>query len=498
MKVNVLISWLAHAVTLVIGFVLMPFILSQVGDTTYGTWLLLNSVAGQASLLYFGFGEAISRFTSKYHTERKWIQLNRTFSCISSVYFCSALIALIITLILVWIAPRLHDWPGQSLSEVRLAILLLGINAAVSIAGSAFGGVLMGIQRFDIERGIVITITLLRLILTISLLHADYGLVTLAGIFLAVTVIENLATCFFAFKLIPTLQFRWRHLRRSVYRRCFSFSMFTFISLIAEHLVYSIDTLLIGFIMGPALVVPYHIALRICEMIRAPVIQIGFVFMPKAGQLQSGQQTEKLRQLVCRGFGLAGILSASAMVGVFFFSPQFIEAWIGSGYSESSSLLLILLCGQMIALPAQMVRHVLTGIGYVRLPAFFFIAEAICNLLLSLTLIPFLGLYGVAIGTLVPLVVFEGGCLIPIGVRHLGMTLRELFWEGLAPQWLPLTLIIIYSCLVHMCQPQANWIQLGLILSGAILVLAGGLYYVNRKAETAKLQGSAREQVVSA
>ena len=76
-------SWFAHAVTLCVGFFLMPYILHTVGDTTYGTWLLLNSVAGQTGLLYLGFGDAISRFTSKYYAEKRWIQLNRTVSCIS-------------------------------------------------------------------------------------------------------------------------------------------------------------------------------------------------------------------------------------------------------------------------------------------------------------------------------------------------------------------------------------------------------------------------------
>tara|TARA_R100000789_G_scaffold86351_6_gene82487 strand:- start:3274 stop:4785 length:1512 start_codon:yes stop_codon:yes gene_type:complete len=475
LKFNVLISWLAHAVTLGIGFLLMPYILHTVGDNTYGTWLLLNSIAGQTGLLYLGFGEAISRFTSKYHTEKKWIELNRTFSCITSVYFGSAAVAIGIGIVCAIAAPWIHEWPGQPLWEIRAVILILGLNAAISIAGSSFGGVLMGIQRFDVERSIIITINLLRLGLTIFFLQQSRGLITLALIYLAITIIENTATCFMAFRLIPTLQLRFRHLRKRVYKRCFSFSMFTFLSLIAEHLIYMTDTILIGFLLGPTAVVPYFIAARVCEMIRAPVMQIGYVFMPKAGQLQSSKQNAELQTLVCRGFGLAVVLAGSALIGVFYFSPQFIEVWIGSGYQQSSWILMILLAGQLIALPTQLIRHVLTGTGYVRLPALLFLTEAICNLILSLILMPYLGLYGVAIGTLVPLVIFEGGVLLPLGMKQLGLSMPQLFKQGVLTQWIPLSLILVYSYFVHSLNIEPEWTQILGVFAGAIVVLIGGI-----------------------
>ncbi|MCG6158047.1 MATE family efflux transporter [Rubinisphaera margarita] len=479
-KVNVLISWLAHAVTLGIGFLLMPYILHTVGDSTYGTWLLLNSIAGHAGLLYFGFGEAISRFTSKYHTEEKWIELNRTFSCITSIYLISGCIAFLLGIGLAIAAPFINDWPGHAVAEIRWTIVILALNAAISIGGSSFGGILMGIQRFDVERTIVISINILRLVLTLVFLHVQPNLLTLALIFLAVTVAENVATCICAFRFVPTLQFRFRHLRRRVYQRCLSFSMFTFLSLIAEHLIYMTDTIVIGFLLGPLAVVPYYIASRVCEMIRAPVIQVGYVFMPRAGQLHSTSQNEELQSLVCRGFGLAVVLTGSALIGVYFFSHLLIEVWIGNGYLQSSWLLLILLAGQLIALPTQLIRHVLTGTGYVRLPALLFLAEAVTNLCLSLALLPWLGVYGVAIGTLVPLVVFEGGILLPMGARHLGLTVRQVLRRGVVPQLLPLCLILIYSLLIDGLHPQATWMHVFGILVGALVVLLAGLAAAER------------------
>lgn len=475
LKVNVLVSWLAHAVTLVIGFFLMPYILHAVGDNTYGTWLFLNSIAGQTSLLYLGFGDAISRFTARHFARRHWVQLNRTFSCVTSVYCGSALIALSIGCLLAYLAPALHSWPGQSLREVRLAILLLGLNASISIAGSAFGGVLMGIQRFDVERGIIIVITLLRLALTLLFVKAQYGLLTLASIFLAVTVIENLLTCAMAFRHVPHLQFRFRHLRRDTYRECFGFSLFSFLSLIAEHLIYMVDTIVIGFLLGPVAVVPYYIASRLCDMIRIPVLQIGHVMLPRAGQLHTQQEFQRLRKLVCQGMGVAFLLACAALCGAACFADLMIQVWIGGGYAQSYWILLILLFGQVVALPTHLLRHVLTGTGYVRLPALLFAAEAAVNLILSLILIRWWGVVGVALGTLIPLLLMETGLLLPVGLKRLQLRWQDLLRFGIVPQFIPLSLILVYSLLVRMLPLSATWPCVIGIATGALGVLAVGV-----------------------
>ncbi|MEZ5948647.1 MAG: polysaccharide biosynthesis C-terminal domain-containing protein [Planctomycetaceae bacterium] len=54
----------------------------------------------------------------------------------------------------------------------------------------------------------------------------------------------------------------------------------------------------------------------------------------------------------------------------------------------------------------------LTGTGYVRLPALLFAAEAAVNLILSLILIRWWGVVGVALGTLIPLLLMETDAIV--------------------------------------------------------------------------------------
>lgn len=149
MRVNVAASWMAYAMRLLIGFFLMPFVIHVLGDSQYGFWIFINSIAGYAGLMYLGFGATVSRYVAKYQASEDWQNLNETVSLVTCVYSLMACVALAITGVLVFIAPWLNDWQGHSLFEIRVVILLLGLNVAAGLVGSVFGGILIGSRRFD-------------------------------------------------------------------------------------------------------------------------------------------------------------------------------------------------------------------------------------------------------------------------------------------------------------------------------------------------------------
>ena len=76
-KRNVLASWGTHASNLVFGFFLTRYTLDVLGVSTYGSWLLINSIASYAGLLYCGLGETVSRYVAKYHSEGNPTRVNQ-------------------------------------------------------------------------------------------------------------------------------------------------------------------------------------------------------------------------------------------------------------------------------------------------------------------------------------------------------------------------------------------------------------------------------------
>lgn len=459
-------SWFAHVVTLLIGFFLMPYVLKTIGNTSYGTWLFLSSVAGYSGLLYLGFGQTISRFTSKYRAEDNYDRLNQIGSCILLIYACMGAIAFLFGVGFALLAPYARPWTGQSVFEIQCVLFLLGANASIGLMGSVYGGLLIGSQRFDIERGIMVSTGVLRAALTLMFLHQEWELVTLASIFLAVTIVENILFYYYAHKAIPQLSLGFNKINRDAFHECVSFNGYNLVSLLAEYLMYRTDTIVIGVMMGPATVVPYSIASRLCQMIREPIAQVGEVFLPKAGELHAQDEHRQLASLVYKGMGFAFLLSTSVLIGGYWFGPLLIETWVGKGYEESASLLTCLMLGQIISLPMVIVRRVLLGMGQIRLPSIALLGAAILNISLAITLIPPFGLWGMIIGMVAPVYLIELCVILPIACRKLKLSSSQIFYRVILAQAPALIALAIYSHYVSQLQLTASWRDVFLATAG--------------------------------
>ncbi len=448
LRLNLGVSWLNHGVGLLIGVVLMPFVLHTLGDESYGTWIFINSVAGYSSFLYLGFGETVCRYVARFHAKRDWDRLNQVVNIVFFVYLAMGVIGFTAAAVLAWFAPDLHDWGNNSPREIQWVIVILGLNILLAMSTTVFGGVLTGIQRIDIERGLAMLSGIVRLILTVVFLTSEWGLLKLSLIFLMVTLAEHLGHVVFAFIKVPTLSIGLRHFRWSTAREFLSFSAFAFLDLLSGQFLEMTDTVIIGVVLGAKATVPYYIAMRLCKFISLPIQQIGRVFMPRAGELHATGQGARLRTLVTKGVGFAFLLIMGFFIGAAFFGDLLIETWIGAGYAESHLLLLILLGSHIVATPAAVLRSVLFGMGYVKEQSLMNIGKAVTNVVLSVLLIHRFGVIGVAVATAIPVVLVELGMLVPFALKKLQFEPGRLVREALAPQLLALLALLSYSLYV--------------------------------------------------
>lgn len=478
-KRNVLATWIAHAISLLVGFFLMPYVLGLLGDHQYGTWVFINSFVTYAGLLYLGMGETVSRFVAKYEAESRPDRVNEIVSLVMAIYIGMSTLAVLGAGALAWSAPFFGRWKGDELQQVQLVILLLGINLAVSLCGSVFGGVLVGLRRFDLERTVTLVFDFVRFGLIYVFLSDTWGLVTIAAIYLFVTLGEQICYAVLAFRHYPTLRFRLKDLKWSVFQECSGFSGMTLVSSFAASLINSSDSIVIGFMLGAEAIVPYYIALRLTQFIRTPIEKIAHVCMPTAGALAAGSDPRRLVRFLTTTLGVVILLIGGMFIGGWFFGGDLLHAWIGDGdeYFETHTILCILLAAQLVSLPGGMFRAFLFGAGQVRLPALIYLLEAVVNLGTSLILCRMWGIVGVAWGTAIPAIIIELGLLIPYGMKTLGLSARRFWSEAIFPQAPPLAALAVYSWIVSQ-QPWSHdgWPALmGITLAGGAVLGAARL-----------------------
>lgn len=470
--INLLATWSNHVLGMLLALILMPKVLGTLGDSLYGTWVFISAIAGYSGLLSLGLGQTISRYVAGYYAKGETEQVNRVVNVIGAVYLVMSSVALTIAGVLAWLVPVLWPKCGVSVSELRWVILILGVNVAVSITGSVFGGVLTGLQRFECERAFVLLSGFVRFALTLLLLKQDSGLLILAVIFLATTAAENLGYIWYAFRLVPELRLGFRFLNHQTLRECFSFSSFALLEAASSMLIDSTDCVVIGCVLGLEAIVPYCVAQRLCQYISKPLQGIASVCLPRAGELHAHARMAELRDLMCRAAGLAWLLVMGFFIGASFFGPTLLATWVHKGYPQSQTILLVLLAGQLVGTPMKVVTSVLFGMGDVRRPSLFYVIEALANVALSLTLVYGVGLVGVALGTVLPLYLVELGLLLPYALKRLEIAPRRLLTDVAGPQLAPLVALLGYSYLVWSRVPLVpGWGNMIAVAAGGGLVL---------------------------
>jgi O-antigen/teichoic acid export membrane protein len=475
LKRNLVASWGEQAINLLIGLCLMPFVLHTIGDGPYGTWVFINSIAGYSGLLYLGFGQTISRFVADLHARNERDRMNGVVNVVLAVYSSMAVLALVLAILLAWLSPRWHDGRYASANELSLVIMILGAHVATGLVGSVFGGVLMGVQRFDLCALVAAVCGFARVGLTVAVLQSDHGLLRLALIFLAITVLENAGCAWLAFRQIPWLSIGRRHLKASALRECFSFSIYAFINAISSQLIDATDTILIGLVCGAEAIVPYNIAQRLCLLLCRPIQQIASISMPRAGALSAAAHGGRLRELTTGASGLSLLLVGGFLVGASFFGGNVIRNWVGPGYEQSLLLLLVLLAAKTISIPLGVLRSVLLGMGLPRLPAFLLLAQALANLALSLVLVRYWGLLGVALGTLIPVLIVELLLFLPLAAGRLELSPNDLWRRVVGPQAPALAGLAVYCTIaVSAWQGPLGWASLVVVCAGGGAVLIAG------------------------
>ncbi len=464
-------KWLAHLVVMAVGFFLMPYVMRTIGEAGYGAWVFVNSVAGYSTLLYMGFGSTVCRFVADKRARHDWDGLNAVTSGVFAVYFLAASGVMAISAALAIATPWMGDWGDVPISDVRIAMMLLGLNIAIGMLGSVYGGVLIATQRFDVYSAIEAVIALVRLGLTVAFLQKDGALVTLGAVFLGVTILENAVTVWWAYREIPTLSIQRRHISRAVLKECFSFSLFTALRGMAVRVIHLTDVVVIGLILGKAAAVPYYVALRLVQMISTPLEKIGDVVLPKAGEMHARGQREGLEDLCGNAMGMGTLLSAAFLIGSVYFGELFLTTWMGPGLDGSYLILVILAAAQVIAQPTIILRQALTAIGDVKRPAYIDVVQAVANFVLSIVFVKVWGIVGVAWGTFLPLVLIEGLVLFPYAMRVLEFKPGRLLSQVVLRQAPMLVMLTIYCEVVSQLKPQPGWLNVALIGGGAVCIL---------------------------
>jgi len=401
---NVFSNWGSYIIAMGINFFLSPYLVHHLGNAGYGVWTVTVSLTGYLGLLDLGVRGAVTRYVAKFHTEMDHARAGNVASSAMVIFATAGLAAILVSFLLALFVVGRMKIPFEYLLAARIVLVITGLNIAVALVSGVFGGILIGLQRFDLTNSIEAGLSVLRAGAIVTALHGGRGIITLACIQLGFTMIRWAASIALVRHLYPELRLHLSEADRAGAKLIFSYSAFSFMLQASATLIYASDNVVIAAFLPVTAVAFYAIGGNLVEYSRTIISGISQVMTPLASSIEAKRDQEQLQRIVLFSSRAGSMVIIPVALTFMLRGGSFIGLWMGPQYTYLSGKVLWILS---LTLPFWAANSVtccsLMGMNKHKplVPAF--LIEGLCNLALSIFWVRGrLGIFGVAWGTVIP------------------------------------------------------------------------------------------------
>jgi O-antigen/teichoic acid export membrane protein len=434
---NSLSNYIGKFIGIISWIILTPFILNQLGTTLYGLWVLVGSVVAYGFLLDFGIAGAVTKYTAEYRAKNDSVKAGRMISTALWLYIAFGLSVILSSFLIAPLFPTIFNVSQSDHKTAVQLILISGIGVGVTLPCTITGAVLRGLHRFDIINIISITATILSMGAIVIVLILGGGVLGLVLVGIAITLISQLPSVYFIYKIAPELRFGTLLPNLALLKTVASYSSSIFIMNLGGHLESKTDEIVIGGFLPIGSVTPYSLARKISTLPQLLTEQFLMLLLPIASEINAKEDKKKLRYIY--------IVSTRVTLGVFLpvgltiiiLAEQIMTLWVGQNYSDYAYLVIILVIASFIDTSQWPAGFILQGISMHHPLATMTIGSGIANVILSIILVNYMGLIGVALGTLIPTSVVSICFVAPYAMRVIGVSISEIVSKIIWPVFIP-------------------------------------------------------------
>lgn len=445
---NLTANWIGYAIRLIVMFFLSPFVVHSLGNTAYGVWCLLVSLTGYMGLLDVGIMASTSRYINLYLATNDRQRISHVINTSLCFYVGVCVILLLAaTIISPFLGKIFVRIPNPLVRQAQWMLYLFCANIFAGFIAGLLRQLLAANDRFDLEVLASLIVLGFSTTATVLLLKAGYGLVPLA-IVQVVSSLTGISILFILAKRYgPEFEISSSFVRRNTFRELMNFGIYAFIADVGVQLIFYTDSIVIGLFIGAAAITLYNVGLILIEASMNVMREFRKVLVPDLLKCSGAGSLSDTRWLVVKSTRFFMLVAVPLLVGFVLLGKEFIFLWMGPGYVESASVLSLLAISQFGNIASFSCWITLMGMGRVKFLGFVAFVEGILNLFLSIMLVTVfhLGIVGVALGTLIPMVGLTR-VLVPIYTcRILQMKISE-FARATVLRWLTATLLFALPC----------------------------------------------------
>jgi O-antigen/teichoic acid export membrane protein len=466
-----------------IGVLLTPILLRYLSKQQFGLYQLIGAFLGYLTLIDFGIGGTLTRFSAKYRALGDKLQQDNLFSLCLKMYSAIGVILLIFGYVIYTNLEHIFSaslTPAE-LSQARVMFLIVLWSVFVTILGRAYIGVLDSYEKFVFSRIITIFCLLSKLVVVASILAWGANATGVVVVEAIINVVSLAANCIYA-RIVLNVRFYPRYWDWKLSKEVLAYSFWLFVTTLVLQINFQVGRVMLGIMTATSLVGIYAVGMQFNTVYNGMSSALKQVLLPKTMRMVVNNSSgEELTRFLIGPSRYQLMLLGGSLTGFLLFGRQFVRLWAGQAYLDAWTVAVIVMVPVSIPLFQNVVVLILEAKSLNRTRALINLGTAVANVIVSVFLVRRYGLLGPAIGTSVTLILGHGIILNLYYHYWVGLNM-PLFFRETCRRILPAILVsLVVGVLLVFLPVGAGWFSLAVrgALHGAVYAALLWWYAMN-------------------
>ena len=469
LRIGAVMSYINMALGTIIPMFYTPLMLNLLGQDEYGLFKLANSATSYLSLISFGLGSALVRYYTKFRAEGDKDGEENMYGLFNIIFFIIACVTIVVGVAISFLSGYIYKGSLKNddiLLKMQILVVILTFSTAISFLSSPCTSVVTSHEKFVFLQILNIISTVIAPLINLLVLVLGFASIGLAVAGLVINIVTRIVYMIYVKKVL-SIKPRYDNLPKYLIKELLSFSMWNII----DKLYSTTDTLIIGYIPSLATVgvAVYSVGVTFQGMIQSFSSGLTGVITPKINMMVfSNTSSSELTNTMIRIGRLQCYIVSLVASGFIAFGQDFINLWVGSGYSEAYCVAISVTIPVCIPLVQNVALNIIIAQNKLKFRTIVFAGIAIANVIGTVLCVNAFGIVGASVVTGCTYVLGQGLIMNWYYWKKIKLDIPK-FWKNVGPMFIfPAILCICFIILFRFIT----------INSWALLFIFIGIYAV--------------------
>lgn len=459
-KIGFVYNLVLFVLNLIVGFIYTPTLIFFLGLEDYAVFVIVGSLIGYLALTDFGIHGTVIRYVSKYRLTKDEEGQSQFLGALFVIYSFIALLILVISFFLFNNLQLFFPNYSNLTSNISIIFILLIINLVLSLPLGIFPNLIEGYGVFTITKISKIIHLVSRTLLILLLFNLNIGF-NLFQLVLLDTILSLLLSFYYVFYAFNRLKIKIL-INKSVLNKIpeiIKYSFYIFLLAIVNQFYWRSGQIILG-INGDLRDISIHsISMLLINNVLLITPLLSQIMIPKTTSLVYPFNLKKLSNLMIN----VGRFQFGTLLSIFLIflliGKNFINLWLGNEFQDLYYITLIYLLSISIQTNLTTATNALKALNLHKNEALINLVSSSIFVILSFYFSINFGLYGVAFSSFVSIFLIQGGLLILLIKKKLGLNMFKVIITIVSPYFFPIIIFISLNHFLYNFIEIQNWMD---------------------------------------